>query len=91
MADRDKGAEIESLSFEQALGELEDIVRGLESGDIDLDAAIAAYERGAALKAHCESKLRQAQEKVSRIKLDADGKVTGAEVVAGEAGDEPPP
>ncbi|MDP6353375.1 MAG: exodeoxyribonuclease VII small subunit [Alphaproteobacteria bacterium] len=90
MAEPDCATEIETLSFEQALEELEDIVRRLESGDIDLDGAIGAYQRGAALKAHCENKLRQAQEKVSRIKLDADSGVTVEEPSAGEAGDEPP-
>ena len=64
------------MSFEEALNELEEIVRGIESGDTDLDAAIQAYERGAALKRHCDGKLREAEEKVSKIKLDVDGTVT---------------
>ena len=64
------------MSFEEALSELEEIVRGIESGEVDLDGAIQAYERGAALKEHCDTKLREAQEKVSKIRLDADGAIT---------------
>ena len=66
---------IAKLSFEEALAELEEIVRGLESGEAKLDDAIRAYERGAALKRHCETKLREAQEKVERIQLSSDGKI----------------
>ncbi|MBO6782059.1 MAG: exodeoxyribonuclease VII small subunit [Alphaproteobacteria bacterium] len=66
-------SDIAALSFEDALAQLEDIVRSLEGGDSALDDAIAAYERGAALKRHCESKLRQAQARVEKISLGADG------------------
>ena len=66
-------ADIKKLSFEQALEELESIVRKLEQGEIDLDQSIAAYERGALLKSHCEAKLREAQAKVDRITQAADG------------------
>jgi exodeoxyribonuclease VII small subunit len=66
-------ADIAKLSFEDALAQLEEIVRNLEGGDSALDDAIAAYERGAALKQHCESKLRQAQARVEKISLGADG------------------
>ena len=76
MVQKDTGPKISKMSFEEALNELEEIVRGIESGDIDLDAAIKAYERGAALKRHCDAKLREAEEKVSKIKLNADGTVT---------------
>ncbi len=69
---------VESLSFEQALAELEAIVANLEQGKSSLENAIAAYERGAALKRHCEEKLRQAREKVERITLDASGAASGA-------------
>jgi len=48
-------------------------VKGLESGDVKLDQAIDSYARGAALKRHCESKLREAQAKIEKISLDADG------------------
>ena len=66
-------ADIAKMSFEDALAQLEEIVRNLETGDSALDDAIAAYERGAALKRHCESKLRQAQARVEKISLGADG------------------
>ncbi len=69
-----KPDDIEKLSFEKALGELEDIVRKLESGEAELEASIALYERGAALKAHCETKLKSAQEKIEKIVVGADGK-----------------
>lgn len=77
MADEKSGAEIPAdiaaLSFEDALAQLEGIVRSLEGGDSALDDAIAAYERGASLKRHCESKLRQAQARVEKISLGTDG------------------
>ena len=66
-------ADIAKMSFEDALAQLEEIVRNLEGGDSALDDAIAASERGAALKRHCESKLRQAQARVEKISLGADG------------------
>jgi exodeoxyribonuclease VII small subunit len=59
--------DIEKLSFEQALKELEEIVRRLESGTQDLDQAIRDYERGTALKTHCEKKLGEAKLKVEKI------------------------
>jgi exodeoxyribonuclease VII small subunit len=65
--------EVAAMSFEEALGELEQIVRRLEAGNGKLDEAIAAYERGALLKRHCEAKLREAQMRVDRIVLGADG------------------
>ena len=75
---------IEELSFEEALAELESIVANLEQGRSNLDSAIAAYERGAALKRHCEAKLRDAREKVERITLDANGQPTGAQPLGTE-------
>jgi exodeoxyribonuclease VII small subunit len=65
--------EVARLSFEQALAELERIVQDLERSQLDLDAAIAAYERGVELKRHCEGKLREAQLRVERISLGEDG------------------
>ena len=76
MAERKADANIQKMSFEDALQELETIVRDLESGSGKLDAAIDAYERGAALKKHCEAKLREAQEKIDKISLEADGSVS---------------
>ena len=69
-------ADLSKMSFEDALKELEEIVRKIETGEINLDEAIKAYERGSALKKHCDSKLKEAQEKVSKIKLDSDGSPT---------------
>lgn len=68
-------ADIAALSFEDALAELERIVRQLEEGRGKLDEAIASYERGTALKRHCETKLREAQAKVDRITVSADGAI----------------
>jgi exodeoxyribonuclease VII small subunit len=66
-------SDITALSFEEALAQLEAIVRGLESGQQKLEDAIAAYERGAALKTHCEAKLAQAEARVQAIVARADG------------------
>jgi exodeoxyribonuclease VII small subunit len=65
--------EIVGLSFEEALAELEQIVRRLEGGNGKLDEAIQSYERGALLKRHCEAKLREAQARVDKIVVGADG------------------
>jgi exodeoxyribonuclease VII small subunit len=65
--------DIAQMSFEESLAELEGIVRRLEEGAGELDAAIAAYERGALLKAHCEAKLKEAQVRVEKIVLNANG------------------
>lgn len=68
---------VETLSFEEALRELEGVVGRLERGDVALEESIALYERGAALKARCEAKLAEAEEKVAKITLSADGQPTG--------------
>lgn len=75
MADVPMPADIAAMSFEDALAELERIVRQLEEGRGKLDDAIASYERGTALKRHCENKLREAQAKVDRITVGADGAI----------------
>ena len=67
--------EIAGLSFEDALGELEKIVRGLEGGQQKLEDAITAYERGAALRRHCEAKLAEAEARVQAIVERADGSI----------------
>jgi exodeoxyribonuclease VII small subunit len=69
-------ADIANLSFEEALAELQDLVKRLERGDNKLDDAIRSYERGALLKRHCEAKLREAQLKVDKIVLGPDGAVS---------------
>ncbi len=66
-------ADIAAMSFEDALAELEAIVRGLEEGKGNLEDAIGAYERGAALKRHCERKLNEAKAKVDKIAIGPDG------------------
>jgi exodeoxyribonuclease VII small subunit len=68
-----KGTDVSALSFEDALAELEQIVRGLESGQQKLEDAITAYERGAALRRHCEAKLAEAEARVAAIVEHADG------------------
>lgn len=67
-----KPADIKTMSFEDALRELEQIVAQLERGDAPLDSSIAIYERGAALKAHCEEKLKAAQLRVEKIVLGGE-------------------
>jgi exodeoxyribonuclease VII small subunit len=64
---------VEELSFEEALSELETIVRQLEQGDVELEESIKIYERGAALKAHCEARLKAAELKVEQIVQGQDG------------------
>lgn len=65
--------EIAEMSFEQAMAELERVVGQLERGDVALEDSITLYERGAALKKHCEAKLKSAEEKVALITLDGEG------------------
>jgi exodeoxyribonuclease VII small subunit len=76
MADPTEPAEIAAMSFEQALVELEQIVRRLEGGQVKLDEAILSYERGAQLKQHCERKLNEAQQRVDRIVIGPDGAIS---------------
>src|SRR5213080_1662768 len=78
MSDPTPSADIGTMSFEDALAELEQIVRRLEAGQVKLDEAIQSYERGAQLKRHCEQKLNEAQQRVDRIVIGPDGTV-GAE------------
>jgi len=66
-------ADLSELSFEDALAELEKIVRGLEGGQQKLEEAIGAYERGALLRRHCEAKLAEAEARVQAIVAAADG------------------
>ncbi|MFY7835849.1 MAG: exodeoxyribonuclease VII small subunit [Novosphingobium sp.] len=66
--------DIASLSFEEALKELENVVRRLESGDAPLDESIDLYARGDALRAHCQARLDAAQARIEAIVADRDGK-----------------
>ena len=68
--------DIASMNFEDALAELDKIVRTLEGGTAKLDDSIAAYERGALLRRHCEVKLKEAQARVDKIVLGADGTIS---------------
>ena len=68
---------VEEMSFEQALAELETIVRSLEQGSAPLDESIELYQRGDKLKRHCEARLKAAQERIEKIALGPDGQPTG--------------
>ncbi|MFD1341615.1 exodeoxyribonuclease VII small subunit [Litorisediminicola beolgyonensis] len=74
---------VEEMSFEEAMKALEQVVGQLERGDVPLEQSIALYERGAKLKAHCERKLKDAEEKVAAITLDANGAPKGTTPVEG--------
>lgn len=78
MSGKSDHKDIAKLSFEDALAELQELVKKLERGEAKLEEAILAYERGAQLKAHCEAKLRDAQMKVEKIMLAA-GELAGKE------------
>jgi exodeoxyribonuclease VII small subunit len=71
--------EIQKMSFERAIDELESIVKRLEEGKVPLEESVAIYERGEALKRRCEELLRQAEARVERITLDANGRPAGSE------------
>ncbi|MEI8144795.1 MAG: exodeoxyribonuclease VII small subunit [Alphaproteobacteria bacterium] len=75
----DKNADVAALSFEKAIGELEQIVQKLERGDVALEESIGIYERGEALKKRCEMLLRDAEARVQKITLAADGTPKGVE------------
>lgn len=79
MAEEQNNEDIKALSFEKALEALERIVDDLERGDVPLDQSIRIYERGEALKAHCEKLLKAAEDKVEKIRLSRDGKPAGVE------------
>ncbi|MFN3548368.1 MAG: exodeoxyribonuclease VII small subunit [Mesorhizobium sp.] len=76
--------DVQAMSFEQALEALERIVDDLEKGDVPLETSIAIYERGEALKRHCDKLLRAAEAKVEKIRLSRDGQPTGVEPLDGE-------
>jgi exodeoxyribonuclease VII small subunit len=71
--------DIKKMPFERAIDELESIVKRLEEGKVPLEESVAIYERGEALKRRCEELLRQAEARVEKITLNADGKPTGSE------------
>ncbi|MFT3690529.1 exodeoxyribonuclease VII small subunit [Paenirhodobacter sp.] len=76
-------ADVSAMSFEQAMKELEGVVGRLERGEVPLDESIRLYERGAALKERCAKLLKEAEERVEKITLGADGAPTGTVPVEG--------
>ena len=72
--------ELDKLSFEEALSELEKIVRALEGGSSDLKTSIDSYERGMALKKYCDAKLKEAQGRIEKITVGEGGKVTTEQI-----------
>ena len=82
MTDTPAEKPVSGMSFEEAMAALEQVVGQLERGDVALEASIALYERGAALKAHCEAKLKDAEEKVELIRA-AEGRAIGTTPVEG--------
>jgi exodeoxyribonuclease VII small subunit len=75
--------DVAGMTFEQAMAELEKVVGQLESGQVALETSIELFERGRVLKAHCEAKLKAAEEKVAQITLGEDGQPKGTRVVEG--------
>jgi exodeoxyribonuclease VII small subunit len=80
----DDNIAIEGMSFEAALAELETIVRTLEQGTAPLDQSIELYQRGDALKRHCEARLKSAQARIEQISLGPDGKPSGTRPFEGD-------
>ena len=71
--------DVSTMSFEKALSELEHIVENLERGDVPLEQSIQIYERGEALKKHCETLLKSAENKVEKIRLNKNNEADGVE------------
>jgi exodeoxyribonuclease VII small subunit len=77
--DKKGNDDIAGMSFEQALEQLEKIVASLETGDVPLNRSIEIYERGEALKSHCETLLKAAEDRIEKIRLDRNGAAAGTE------------
>ena len=75
----DTGSDLSQMNFEDALRALEDVVRRLESGEVPLDESIDLYERGEALRKHCQGRLDAAQARIEKIVDGPSGNVTGTE------------
>ena len=75
----DESTDIQAMSFEDALRALEEVVRQLESGEVPLDASISLYERGEALRKHCQARLDAAQARIEKIVAGPDGAVLGTQ------------
>jgi exodeoxyribonuclease VII small subunit len=85
-----KHTDIKDMSFEQALKELDGIVSRLERGDVELEESITIYERGEALRDHCERLLKQAEARVEKLTFNADGTPKGTEPLdPGKSGSQP--
>lgn len=85
MTSTEAPADIDALPFERALAELEEIVRRLEQGQVPLEESISIYERGEALKRHCEGLLRHAEARIEKITIGADGRAAGTRPLDVEA------
>ena len=83
MTSANTAPDVSALTFEQAVEELEKIVAALERGDVPLDRSIEIYERGEALKKHCETLLSAAENRIEKIRLDRAGKPQGTEPLDG--------
>ncbi len=79
----DDAPKIAEMSFEQALQALQQVVRQLEDGEVPLDQSITLYERGEALRAHCQARLDAAQARIEAIVLDAKGQPAGTKAFDG--------
>jgi exodeoxyribonuclease VII small subunit len=75
---------VEDMTFEAALKELEQIVNRLERGEVPLAESIVIYERGDALKKHCDALLKQAEARVEKIRVGAGGEAAGSEPLDGD-------
>ncbi len=85
--EKDMSQEVNSLSFEEAMTELESVVRQLESGKIKLEEAVSVYERGVLLKKHCEEKLKQAKSKIDKLIIGENNTIIGREDFDEQIGD----
>ncbi len=72
-----EASKLDEMTFEDALRALEDVVRRLESGEVPLDESISLYERGEALRRHCQARLDAAQARIEKIVAGPDGKPAG--------------
>jgi exodeoxyribonuclease VII small subunit len=83
MAENAEVQDVSAYTFEKAVAELESIVARLERGDVALDESIAIYERGEALKKHCEKLLNAAENRIEKIRLDRAGNPQAVEPLDG--------
>ena len=84
MIEKKKFTDIQEMSFEKALEELEIITSNFEDGSPSLDKAVISYERGVALKKHCEKKLEEAKKKIEKVKIESDKSISDIKQDSGE-------